>query len=458
MQSDRISKAEAAPPTVADAGILAGEMSLSNRALRFIWPFATQEHLLSWTRTLSAFVSFQVAVQLLGLVSGLMIVRTMSKDQYAVYTVAGSVLGLLTLLSDLGVNSALLAVGGKEWQNEMRLGQLVRSALRLRWMFFLFSGAVGAAVFFTMARRTPAARVEAALIFLLLLCGAAAQLTFNTLAIVPRLKVQVKQLQQLDLITALVRFLLLLGAVLTMLNTVVAVAINTASALLQALVCRRWARSCLESSAPLVAEDRSAMLRLSASQMPNIIFYCFYSQLTIFIISLFGNAARIAEVGALTRLGALFGILTSVISTIVLPRFARAQYRHDLARKYAQVVGAFIAGAGALFVCAIMLPHQLVWLLGGKYGGSENLVRWIVLSTLIHSFAGLLWSMNSARGWMKGVWITIPVTILFQLLAAQFLDLSTALGAILFGSVPVAAGLPVFTILALRGMKLAPNK
>src|SRR5271157_6142839 len=158
--------------------------------------------------------------------------------------------------------------------------------------------------------------------------------------------------------------------------------------------------------------DRRAILDLSKNEIPNALFLCVYGQASVIVISIFGHTKEIAEVGALTRLGAIFTILGSIVSTVVLPRFARVQMREELIRKYTQVVCCYLAGGGALLLLAFLIPNQLVWVLGGKYKGLQSDVQYIVVASLLISFIGLIFSMNAAKGWVSGLYSSIPIVVL----------------------------------------------
>ncbi len=175
------------------------------------------------------------------------------------------------------------------------------------------------------------------------------------------------------------------------------------------------------------------------------------------VISIFGHTKEIAEVGALGRLGAIFTILGSVLTTVVLPRFARVQLRRELIRKYIQVVCCYLAGGGALLFLAFLFPDQLVWVLGAKYKGLQSDVRYIVAASLLVSFIGLVFSLNAAKGWVGGLYYSIPVIVVCQFLAAAFLNLATVRGAVLFGTLPLTGGLLVMLPLAWRGIRRAPE-
>jgi O-antigen/teichoic acid export membrane protein len=422
-----------------------------------LWQFPDKNYILKWAGILSAFAGIQVLVQLVSFLSGILIVSNLTKADYAVYTVATSSFIILFTLSDLGIGNALLALGGKVWNDNLRLGQLLRSALKLRLVYFLFGALAFTAVLFSLSLRAGASLRLTIGIWAILLVNALLQMNYTIWSTVPRLRTEITRLQTLDLSASLLRLAFLAGAALTFMSTAVVLIVNGLGLGLQALVGWRWANRVIVPAARATPGDRQAILDLSKNEIPNALFYCVYGQASVIVISIFGHTNQIADVGALSRLGAIFTILGSIMTTVVLPRFARVQTRHELMRNYIQVVCCYLAGGGALLLLAFLMPNQLVWVLGVKYRGLQSDVQYIVATSLLISFIGLVFSMNAAKGWVGGLYFSIPVIVVCQFVAAAWLNLSTVRGAVLFGALPLTGGLLVMIPLAWRGLRLAPE-
>ncbi|MGD0579311.1 MAG: hypothetical protein ABSC08_10325 [Bryobacteraceae bacterium] len=422
-----------------------------------LWQFPDKNYILRWAKILSAFAGIQALVQIVAFLSGILVVRNLTKADYAVYTVAASSLVILISLSDLGIGNALLALGGKVWDDKLRIGQLIRTAFRLRLAYFLFGVLVFSAVLFSLSLRAGASVRSTIGIWAILLVNALLQLNYTIWSTVPRLRAEITRLQALDMSAALLRLAFIVSAALTFMSTAIVLIINGLGYGLQALFGWRWANSAIAPEARATPGDRQAIIHLSKNEIPNALFYCVYGQASVIVISIFGHTKEIAEVGALSRLGAMFTILGSIMTTVVLPRFARVQTRHELIKKYIQVVCCYLAGGGALLLLAFLIPDQLVWVLGGKYRGLQSDVRYIVAASLLISFIGLVFSMNAAKGWVRGLYFSIPVIVLCQIVVAAWLNLSTVRGAVLFGALPLTGGLFVMIPLAWRGIRLAPE-
>src|SRR2546423_11234316 len=74
----------------------------------------------------------QAIVQILGFFSGILIIRTLSQQEYAYFTIANTMQGTLNLLADIGISVGVLSIGGRVWQDKNRFGQLINTALGLR--------------------------------------------------------------------------------------------------------------------------------------------------------------------------------------------------------------------------------------------------------------------------------------------------------------------------------------
>jgi O-antigen/teichoic acid export membrane protein len=416
--------------------------------------FPSRANLFRWTSTLLRFASVQVVVQCVGFATGILIVRTLPKSDYALYTLALTTVALLSSLSDLGIGNALLVKGGAQWRDRRAVGRLVASALKLRSAFFSAAALIAGSMLLYLCMKRGFSVLQSALILPLVLASSFLQLNYTVWATVLRLRSQIKKLQWLDLGASLCKFSFLLAAI-RFVSPAVALTTSGMALAIQTTLCKRWAKREIEPDQP-TNEERSSILQLVRSQAPNAIFYCFYSQSAALAISFFGNKSAIADVGALSRLGLITAVFSSLVTNIVLPAFARARTRADSIFKYCLVVAAFLIGASLLILATAAYPVQLVSVLGGRYASLYRDAVWLMISAFVPTFAGLIWAMNAARGWVKRGWLSIPIIIASQVLAAQIFDLSTVRGALLFGALPELSGLFVMVPLAVLGLKSVP--
>jgi hypothetical protein len=222
---------------------------------------------------------------------------------------------------------------------------------------------------------------------------------------------------------------------------------------IQSLVLRCWAQEKAEFSAPRNADDRRELMQLSMKSLPNVIFFCFQGQVTLLILTLFGNPGDIADITALGRLAALFAVLLTTFATVLTPRFMRCQDPVRLPRLYLLLVGSMVLVLLPLAALSWFVPGPLLWLLGNKYAGLETECGWVVSAGCITLLGTAMWSLNSSKAWIHfQAWAYIPTVLLFQVLGLSILDLRQFNEVLRFALLTATAPLPIFIADALYGL------
>lgn len=406
-----------------------------------------------WIKVLSKFVSVQILVQALSLAAGIFIVRTLDRQQYAYYTIAATMQGTMGLLADMDISIGLSAIGGKVWQDKYRFGQLINTALQLRYYLAVISMTVVTPISIWMLFKNGASLLYAFLITATVLASFNFQLTISVFDVVPRLYSQINRIQKLDLVLNISKIILLGVGYLTVLNAAVAVAAGTVGLGIERLVLGRMVTDNIDRKASLNKSDRTEIIKVIKKSAPNTIFYCFQGQITVWLITTFGNVQTVAEIGALGRLTVIFSIIGSVMSGIVLPSFARCQSRKLLIRHYLQIICTMCLLSATLVALAALLPSQLLWIIGPKYAHLESELILAIASSGLFFVVGTMWSINASKAWLSLVWLQIPGTIIVQIISILLINLSTLKGAIIFGMCPLIPGILLNSYMTYKGLK-----
>ena len=401
------------------------------------------------------FASTQIIVQILGAVSGFILIRTLSKQDYAYFTIANSMQSVMNVLADSGISIALSATGGKVWQDRYRFGQLINTAMQLRRWFALAATIIVTPIMVWMLISNQASITYTVLIAIAVLIELHFYLEIAVFGTIPRLHSQIALIQNLDIITVISRLTLLATGYLFYLNAAVAAFSSTVASGLNSFLLKRSISAQIDTKAEISHEDREYILGLAKNLFPSAIFFSIQGQLSIVLISFFGNTQQIAEVGALGRLGILFSVINSVMSAIVLPSFARCQSVTLLRKRYLQIVISFVGIGVILFGLTIAFPQQLLWILGSKYSDLEKELIWMISGSIVASIGGVMWSLCSVKGWVGKVWIEIPVRILLQIVVLTVIDVSTIRGVLMLGLISNFSPVIVSAWLASRGLKLS---
>jgi O-antigen/teichoic acid export membrane protein len=405
-------------------------------------------------RIVGNFAVVQGAVQVIGFLSGILVIRHLNQREYAYFTIANTMQGTLNLLADIGISIGLISIGGRVWPDRNRFGQLVNTALGLRRKLGAVAIVIVVPILYFMLVKNGASVGYTAILIGAVLAGLAVQLSIGVLSVVPRLRSDIGRIQTIDMTGAVARFLTLLTLMYLFLNGAVALAIGSAALLFQYWMLRKYVAGVIDLEAPENAEDRVAMRGFIRSQAASAVFFCLQGQITVFLISFCGHQVNsIAEVGALGRLAMIFAVISNLLANVFAPAFARCQNLRKLRWQYAAIIGGVACFSLVVIGAAAFFPRQFLFVLGNKYAHLERELLLMVGGAVITALAGTLWSLNAAKAWIAGSWLYIPLTIATQLALIPSTDFSSVTGVLMFNLLSSIPSLLLNIILSYRGFR-----
>jgi len=400
------------------------------------------------------FAFVQAMVQLVGFASGILLVRWLDQSEYAYFTIANTMQGTINVLADMGISIGLVSIGGRVWQDRHRFGQLIATAQHFRRRLGLLAILVVTPVLYWLLTRNGASPIYAAILVGAILLGLMVQFSLGVLAVVPRLRSDVSRIQTIDLTGAIARLIVLVSCAFLFLNAGVAVLVSSMAFLLQYWMLRKYAAGVIDLNAPENAEDRVAMIGFIKNQAANAVFFCLQGQITIFLISFFGNrATSVAEVGALGRLAMIFAVMGQVLTNIFVPAFARCQNAARLRLQYFAIVAGVAGCCAAVITAAAFFPNQFLFLLGSKYAHLQRELLLIVASTVLNVLTGAIWFLNASKAWVAGAWLYIPLTLATQVALIPYTDFSNVRQVLIFGVISAVPNLLLNMVLSYRGFR-----
>jgi O-antigen/teichoic acid export membrane protein len=392
-----------------------------------------------WGRLISLTGSAQMLVQVIGLVSGIFIIRILSTQEYALYTLANTMLGTISLLADGGISSGTLASGGKVWQDPIELGKVVITGMDLRKKFAVASLAVSLPILFYLLHTHGATLLSSILIVLSLIPAFYAALSDNILEIPLKLNQDITPLQKNQIAANIVRIIMLFSSLFFLPFTYIAILANG--------IPRIWANIKLRKVGLKFADYnqlpdptiRRNILAMVKRTMPSAIYFCVSSQITIWLISIFGNTDSIAKIGALGRLTTLLTLFTVVFSTLIVPRFARLPDNPKLLlSRFLQILGILFSLSFCICGLVFVFPDQVLYVLGKNYQGLDTEVFLISISGCIGMAGGIVYSLTIARGMIMPPMINISISIIVQVALIYFMNLSDTKSVLVFSIINVS--------------------
>ena len=405
-------------------------------------------------RRIGNYVLVQAAVQIMAFASGILLVRWLPQREYAFFTIANAMQATLMLLADIGISTGLISIGGRIWQDRHRFGQLINTGLAVRRKLAFVSIIVVAPILYAMLAKNGATPIYVLLLIGLVLASFSIQLSIDVFSVVPRLYSDILRIQKIDLTCATVRLVLILGVAYLFATAGVAVAIASATFLLQYFLLHSYAAQVVDLSANENAEDRREIVDLIKRLAANALFYCFQGQITVFLISFLGRqASSVAEVGALGRLAMIFTVLMNILTNIFVPAFSRCQNKPRLRYLYSAIAGGVILFSAIVLCGAVFFPEQFLFVLGSRYMHLHRELVLMVGVSVITAGAGTLWLLNASKGWITGSWLYIPLTLATQVALIPFTDFSSVAGVLTFNLISAVPSLLLNLALSYRGFR-----
>ncbi len=383
---------------------------------------------------LTSFFLGQAALQVVSLLIGLFLVRSLSVRAYAQFGLALGFQSTASILMDLGFASTIIPLVGERGSDRALVGRYVRGAKSLRDRSFLILSPFVAVTFLLITYKQkwgwPVQLGLLASVLLALYSSSAASYYAVPLFLYRRLR-DFYFLQTVSGAGRLLVYIVLniVGA----LNSVTAAGCAALNATINGFFLKKTGGTSIEWPDQDDADIRKEIIRYIVPALPAILLGAFHSQVALFLISIFGSTVNIAQVAALGRLGQIYYMLMTFNVVIVEPYVARLQ-RHRLLSNYFRLLAAACLGGAGLVSLTFAFPGIFLWVIGPKYEQLRGLIGWVVLTACINYVAGLLWIMNRSRKWLfwRGSIAEISLLAVVQIGYLLIFGVRTTRAAVMF--------------------------
>jgi len=393
-----------------------------------------------WAKILSAYFTAQTLTQLLGIAAGLLLIRSMPVGEFALYTLAFSVVTFFNFLSDLGSTTSLLHFFHRAGQEEGAFEPYFAAVLSLRRTAFLLGAVVVTIAFPFAAAAKGFGWGEIALATAGILACVWFQIQSSIRILALRLHDRYGQSYRAEVGGTSLRLLLAGVMVATgQLWAWLGVAASAAASGLSTAL----ARSARPAAAPAggLAPYRRQILRYLLPTLPSALYFSVQGPLTIWLSATFGSTRTLAEVGALGRLALIVGIFSGLTGVVFLPRLA-AIASDELYRvrclQYGFALALVVAG---LLAAAALLPRLFLMLVGPHYSGLHRELLLIVAGSGLAMLGSYVANVNLARGWSRFQGLAVLAELAGQILFVKLLPLSTTAGVLRFTLLSATTGL-----------------
>ncbi|MCX6219057.1 polysaccharide biosynthesis protein [Spirosoma sp.] len=382
-----------------------------------------------WIKLVSITGTAQVTVQAIGFISGILVIRLLPTQEYALYTLANTMLGTMTVLADGGISTGVMAKGGKVWQDRQRLGEVLATGFNLRKKFAVVSLCIALPILVYLLHHHDASWTMSILIVLALIPAFFTSLSGTLLEIAPKLHQEVAPLQKIQVGVALSRLVLLSLSIFTFPVTFIAI--------LSAGLPQIWANRRIRKISSVFADttqainltDQKEILYMVKRLLPEAIYYCVSGQLTIWLISIYGSTAGVAQAGALGRLPVALTLFTVLFGSLVLPFFSRTPaVKTIVLQQYLKIQAGLVVLGLCIVGGVVLFSGPILTILGPQYTGLTSELIIMMVGSTISFIATSSFFLCTCRGWVINPAISITISIGAIIAGVSIIDVSTLKG------------------------------
>jgi len=361
------------------------------------------------------------------------VIRVLPTEEYALYTLANTMLGTMTVLADGGISSGVMAEGGKVWKDKSKLGSVIATGIHLRKKFAVWSLIIATPILLYLLKHNGASWLTSLLLILSLIPAFFSALSGKILEITPKLHQDIANLQKIQIFNNLGRLGLLVLTIFVFPWAYIAILAAGLPQIWANLQLKKRASIYRESSASVTPKVKKNILKLVKRVLPGAIYYAFSGQIIVWLVSIFGNSQYIAQVGAIGRLMALLTIIKAIFDFLLVPRFAKIENtKSSLSKNFFSSISIIVLIGMSIVSMVYFFPRPILLVLGEKYMNLETEVFLMATASCIALLSTCINSLVLAKGIIPNPVYFTPTIIVGQALILLSLDYSSLAGILYF--------------------------
>jgi O-antigen/teichoic acid export membrane protein len=143
------------------------------------------------------------------------------------------------------------------------------------------------------------------------------------------------------------------------------------------------------------------VFRYALPLIPGSLYYTFQPSILIWLSTIYGGSERVADVGAISRIGQIINFIGFGLNFFVLPHLASTRGEAAFKRSYMVIWAIIWSVAGIVLLTVVVSKGAIIGLLGPKYSNLQQEVVTVAEITLLNIAAGYAVLVNRLKGWNK---------------------------------------------------------
>jgi O-antigen/teichoic acid export membrane protein len=406
-----------------------------------------------WARTLGEFALSQGFGQAAGMLAGLVYVRWMPVEQYALYALCLVALSVIAVGSDLGLTGSLAYFWRKSQQDGRPVAAKIELVRRLRSYLYLTALLIGVTLVATSARSLASSTEAIAAGIVLVAATAWVQTRSGIEILLVRLEGRQRASYYFEAAGSAVR----LAAAMAMVATGVATAWfglagGLGGALATLWLLRRYGAESARLDADPQAADWREMRAYALPLLPSVLVYMIQDPIVMWLAAVRGGPVPVAEVHALGRIAAILSLVGTFVVVVLTPRLASINDDSHFIKSTLIGLLPLVALLLALIAGSAALPQIPLLLIGEAYA---HLEREVAISVAIASSNVLIAYValaNRIKGWVRLEPLVAAFQALTILLSTILWTNFSTLGVLMLSLTLASTSLASFCVCSLVGM------
>lgn len=402
-------------------------------------------------------IFLQIIIHFSGLVGGILVIRFLSISDYAIYVVSNTVLSSMVLVADAGITSGVLSQGGKVFDNREKFSDVIVTGLKLRKKFTKISLLIFSPILFYLLIKNSCS-INFAIITAICVIFLFYSRVYESILEVPlQLKLEVIKLQKIRLYQSLIK-LFFNGAVLFVFPVAfIGLLGNLFSQYFVNNKLKKNSEKYFDQKQSEDSEIKDEILIFVRRLLPSSLYFSISGQMTIWLISFYGNPECLAQVAALGRFEIPFIIFGSALYSYLIPQFARlSENKKTLRSTYVKSIIIYLFFGFSILIGLVVFSGFLLKILGSQYTELKNEFSLLMLSSCIMFINSGIQGLNYSRGWIFPAVFLIPFSFIYLLTCVIFFNPHDTISAAVFSlfiSLQFLITNITLSILGLKGLK-----
>lgn len=379
------------------------------------------------------FLGKDILLQALAFIIGLMVIRFLAKEQYALYAAYMSVLFAITFLSESGISNILLSVLSYTDKSASSVSKVFNSGMKYRLKSGIFSSIVAFVAIYILMVNYSASKTEIVFSGVLIIISLYAVMYRSNYQFLYRYLRRPEIIQNILFCGTAIRLTLLplVAFVPSEWQLLYLLSSTAASYWIETYMYHKISKNRIDKRLGIDPKSTTALRKASKRLLPTNLLTVGREQVLVFLISVMGSAVIFADIMALSRFSIAFAVLNSMVYNIVVPKIANDKQNIAL-RNILATTGLYALIATIAVIAIVVCAPILLWLLGSEYAHLRLELIVVTIGAALLNITTMISQLGQARNWVAGWWVLALGTALWAGAGTVFLDLNTSMGGAIF--------------------------